>query len=862
MTEERAYLDGRAVAIEAGETILSAARRLGIEIPTLCFDARLAPHGTCRVCLVEVAGAERPHAACHTPLLAGMRVHTQSARVVELRDRVRALQLGATRPGPVDDSHPYLRIDPGACIACGACVAACDQIPGRSVYAIAGRGSHSHLVHGPGDQLAASRCVGCGACVDACPTGAITDRDRACAAPVERTTRSVCGYCGVGCEVEVRATADRVLSISGILGAPVSRGNLCIKGRYAHAYQSSAERLTEPLLRRGADFEPVGWDEAISWLGERLATIHRESGPGALAALASSRSTNEACYLLQKLFRVQLGTNNIDCCARVCHSSTAAALRITTGTAAASACFDDIERAGLIVVAGANPTEAHPVVGARILQAARRGAVLVVIDPRRTELAELADVQLQLRAGTNVALLTGIARALLDSGRVDQEYLRDRTEGLEDLRVMLQDVSVADVAAICGVDPAELERVATLLGAGAPGLFVSGLGLSELSQGVDSVIALANLAMLTGSIGRVGAGMLPLRGQNNVQGSADMGAMPDMITGYQPVTDPAVRDRAAAVWGSAPPATPGMTVTEMTAAASRGELRALWAQGEDLAQSDPYQERVLAGLRRLDLLVVQDSFMSETARFAHLVLPAAGALEQDGTFTNGERRVQRVRAAVSAPGQARPDWEAVRDVALAMGADWGYETAADVMDEVARVAPQLYGGVCFDRLDVGGLQWPCPTLDHPGSPRMHEGGFARGRGRLVPVAYIPSPEADLAEHPYRLMTGRVLDHYNVGTMTRRTPNQTLAPVDWLEMSAADAAREGIGDRETVTVQSRWGSIEAPVRISERVAEGSLFLTFHQPETHTNRLVGPGVDPTSKCPEYKLVGVRIIRRPAV
>ena len=879
----RATIDGRLVRFAPGETILAVARRAGIRVPTLCHRDGLPPQGGCRLCLVRVGGSPRPLAACHTVLDDGVEVATDTPALRALRRDVLALEVAAHPPGALtgagelaalaadlgveleaaddrvagalDTSHPYLRFRPDMCVTCRRCLSACEEVQGRFVYGIEGRGGEARLIAGPGERFADGDCVACGACVEACPTGAITDRDRLDAIPAQSLTISTCGYCGVGCRVEVEVAGGRVARIRGVPDAAVNRGHLCLKGRYAHGWQASADRLTTPLLRddRG-ELRPVAWETAIDWVAERMSSIRAAHGPDALAALASSRSTNEACYLLQKLARAVLGTNNIDSCARICHSSTATALRAATGTGAASACFDDIEGARAIVVAGANPTEAHPVVGARILQAALGGTPLLVIDPRRTELAAAATVHLPVAPGGNVPLLNALARTLVERDAVDRAYLAERTVGLDALAAhLLASDSGADLRR-AEVGPEALGAAAEVL-AGGPALFVHGLGLSELTQGVDSVRALINLGLLTGSIGRQGAGMLPLRGQNNVQGSADMGCMPDLVTGYQEPGDPEVRARLETLWGAPLPERPGLTVTAMIAAAERGELRALWAQGEDLAQSDPDQRRVARALAGLDLLVVQDPFLSETALMAHLVLPAAGWLEQDGTFTNAERRVQRVRAALPPPGAARPDWEVVRDVARALGADWDYREPADVLEEIATVAPAAFGGLRADRLEPHGIQWPCPDPEHPGTPRLHLHGFPRP-AELALLDFAASPEHDVAGFPYRLITGRVLEHYNVGTMTRRTPNQRLVPGDALEINPSDAEREGVGDGEPVRLESRWGAATAVAACSDRVPSGVLFLSFHHPETHANRLVGPHVDPVSGCPQYKLTAVRL------
>jgi formate dehydrogenase major subunit len=857
-------IDGRPLEARAGETLLDVARRAGIDVPTRCHLPGLAPDGGCRECLVELDGAVRPLAACHTPARAGQRVRTTSPELEHLRAEVRALADAGRPRAPRTATHPYLRFDPSLCITCRRCLHVCEDVQGAFVYDVAGRGAAARLILGEDDRFETSPCTSCGACVQVCPTGALDDLDRERLRERRsalRVTRSTCGYCGVGCRVEIESDAHAVLRIGGVAEASVNRGHLCAKGRYAHGWRESPERLTQPLLRRDGRLEPVSWSEAIAFAARRLREIHAAHGPAALGALTSSRSTNEAAYLLQKLFRSRLGTNHVDCCARVCHASTAQALRDATGTGAASACYDDLERARLIVVVGANPTEAHPVVGARIVQAVRRGAGLVVVDPRRTELAERADVFLQLRPGTNVALLNALAALLLEHGAIDRAYLAERVDGLDALAAALLPPRTREAAEIAGVALETLEAAARRIAAAGPTLFVSGLGTSELSQGTASVRALANLALLTGSIGREGAGLLPLRGQNNVQGNADMGGMPDAFPGYQALDSPQTRARLERLWGALPPPTPGKTIPELLASARAGELRGLWIQGEDLAQSDPDQTRVREALARLELVVLQEIFPSETQAFAHLVLPAASWLEQDGTFTNAERRIQRVRAAAAPPGEARADWEAIRDVANALGCGWTYPTPESVMDEIARAAPALFGGVSYARLEGDGLQWPCPEAGHPGTRRLHAGGFARGRAELACVPWEPSPETGVRGFPYALNTGRVLHQYNVGSMTRRTPSQALALRDALEIHPEDAAREGIRDGVEVEIESRWGSCRARAAVSRRVRPGTLFLSFHQPETHANRVVGPSHDPHSHCPEYKLTAVRIGVAPA-
>ncbi len=950
MSENRLRIDGEIVGFDEGETLLEVATRAGRSIPTLCARQGLSLEGGCRLCLVKANG--KFVASCHTRATPHLEVCTSDAEIERLRRDILALTLSAqpaeafcteasseaqnhfevllaryglsqatrsplaanptdmraTRSnernstqafaGSLDLSHPYLVFDAARCITCRLCLRACEEVQGQFVYGIAERGAATHLIFAPAcgeqqgacEKFASSACVACGACVDVCPTEAITDRDRLYRDSTKtiRTVASICGYCGVGCEVAIEASHDRVLRISGVRNSPVNHGHLCAKGRYAHAYHHSQDRLTTPLVREGDSFRAISWEEALSLAATRFREIHAQSGPDALGVFTSSRSTNEAAYLFQKLFRTQFGTNNVDCCARVCHSSTALALRITTGTSAASASYADIERATCIVVAGANPTEAHPVVGARIKQAVLRGATLIVIDPRRIELAEIADVHLQLKPGTNIPLFNAIAKLLIDGSAIDHEYVSQRTEGYDELAAHLAKQDLSQLAGQAQVELHEIEAAVKLLAQAGPVLFVHGLGLSELTQGTASAVGLCMLGMLTGSIGRPGAGMLPLRGQNNVQGNADMGSMPTHLTGYQSHADTEVRQRFEAEWGARVPTQPGLTIIEMLDAAAHGKLRALWIQGEDPAQSDPNETHVLHALQSLDFLVVQELFFSETARYAHLILPAAGALEQEGTFTNAERRIQLVRPAVPPPESvrnettavasnakdaaaaiaqdplrrdprtkgARADWEVAQDFARALGADWNYANPAQVMDEIARVAPTLFGGVQYSRLAPHGLQWPCPSLDHSGTETVHGDGFLRGLGLFVPLDFLPSPEHDVEGYPYLLITGRVRDHYNVGTMTRRTPSQELVSCDWLEMHPDDAMREGIADRSTLVLESRWGKIEVPVQHSPRIDPGTLFLSFHFPETHANRLTGPQHDPDSYCPEYKITAVRI------
>lgn len=888
MTAPIATIDGITVEIQPGDTILTAAKRAGINIPTLCYHDDLPIEGGCRVCMVRSANEDRHYAACHTPLTSGMAIVANDKNLNQLRGDVLSLILSTHPPdkfepnaegdeveqlmvrfnlaGPrfgyhgfdadIDATHPYLRFDPTICITCRRCLNACEAIQGQFVYGIEGRGIATKLIYGPTENFGDSECTACGACVDRCPTGAITDRDRIENIEAENATETVCGYCGVGCRLEVETRDNHVLRVNPAANAEVNDGHLCAKGRYAHGYHDHADRLTQPLLRVGNRWKTIAWDEAIALAAKRMKEIQAEHGPESVAAITSSRSTNEACYLLQKLFRTALGSNNVDCCARVCHSSTALGLKTVTGTAAASASYEDIERARCIVIAGANPTEAHPVVGARLKQAALRGVPLVVIDPRAIELAGYANCFLQIRPGTNVALFNAIGKILVEENLFNADYVRERLEGFDDYKKFIAGLSIEEAAQITGVRAEKIVAAARLIASHSPALFVSGLGLSEQSQGTASVMTYAALGMLTGSIGRPGAGMLPLRGQNNVQGSADVGSAPNLLPGYLALNDTETRARLTKLWGQAPPLEAGLTIPQMFESGDKTHVRALWVQGEDIAQSESNQQQVHAALESMEFIVVQDIFPCETGRFAHLILPSAGALENDGTFTNGERRIQRVRPVGDAPGEARQDWIVVRDIAREMGCDWNYNSPAEVMDELAQAAPKTFGGVSYDRLGENGIQWPCPEPGHPGTTTIHADAFIRGKGQLVTIDYAPSPEQADGGYPFVLVTGRVLQQYNVGTMTRRSPHRELHSTDWLEIHPEDAAVKQIKNGDRIRVESRWGASEVPARLTTRVAPGTLFLSFHYPESHANLLVGPHVDPLSKCPDYKVTAVRI------
>lgn len=885
----RITLDGRAVLAREGETILDAATREGVYVPTLCFDPRLAPYGACRACVVGVAGARGPVAACTTPVREGMVVDTRDplafrvARgVVELvlsdfpaeslareDDRTELRQVarhfgleasrwkGETHRDPVDDRHPYLKLKLDECIVCGRCVRACDEVQGSFALTYTGRGFETRIAPGVGNGFTDSACVSCGACASACPTGAIDEAPFRDSARVDRVVDTTCGYCGVGCRLELRVRDEAIVSSEPALDGPSNHGHTCLKGRFAHGYVRSDARVKTPLIREGDGFRAASWDEALSLVASRLSEIRDEHGPDAIAAVSSSRGTNEENYAMQKLMRVAVGSHNVDNCSRVCHSPSSAGLIRSLGHSGGTNSYDDIERANTLLVAGANATEGHPVLGARMKQRALAGAKLIVIDPRRVELARYADVFLQLRPGTNVAVFHGLAHVVLREGLVDRAFIEARVEDFDDYRAFLDEYTPARVEEISGVPAERLREAARLFATHGPAGIYYGLGVTEQSQGVAGVRSLVNLAAITGNLGRDGAGVNPLRGQNNVQGGSDMGALPTTLTMYQPVTDPAVRARFEARWGVALKPERGLMIPEMFDAAIAGSLRAMYVFGEDIAQTDPNTHHVLKALRALDFLVVQELFMSETAKLAHVVLPGASFLEKTGTFTNAERRIQMVNRVVAPPGEARGDFEIILEVAARMGRPLGFSTPAEAMDEVAALSPAL-AGVSHERLGRNGLQWPVPSPDHPGTTVLYRDRFetASGKASLARVPWAPPGEAPDDEFPLVLVTGRQLAHYNAGTMTRHTANASLHQTDFVEVNPFDAEFLGIVDGDEVEVESRRGSVRAFAHLTDRSNEGEVFLSFHFPEVLTNLLTSGNYDAATHCPEYKISAVRV------
>jgi formate dehydrogenase major subunit len=881
-------VDGAEHTLDGDQTtILSALQRLGVDVPAACDDPRLEPAGACRLCIVQVDGRPQPVTACTTAVVDGMAIDTRSDDLQALRhELVRMLALeypqsapdsapdkpfhvvlrshdvegarAAADPALVDDSHPYIHVDMNQCITCFRCARICADVQGQFTWQVWERGAETKLVPDSGTTLADSSCVACGACVDTCPTGALEDKSVLELGTAEEWTRTVCPYCGVGCEMDVGTRNGRITTVRPALDAPVNKGHLCVKGRYAHGFVDAPDRVTSPMIRRADGWEDVSWEEATTYVAGELGRMVGEHGPESVAVLGSARATNEDNYLAQKFARVVLGTNNVDCCARVCHTPSAAALSTALGTGASTNSFDDIERARTIVICGTNTTENHPIVGARIKQAKLRGTNLVVIDPRQIELAGYADVHLAPRPGTNVALFNALAHVIVEEDLVDQQFLADRVDDVEAFRALAAGYNPEEVAALCGVDAGDIRRVARLYATETPSMCFHGLGITEHEQGTDGVTCLINLALLTGNVGKPGTGVNPLRGQNNVQGSAVMGCEPNRLTGSVPFDES--KDVFETVWNAPIPAARGLDATQMVEAAGEDALKGLWVIGWDVLLTNPQAGVTGPALGRCEHVIVQDLFLNETAREVGTVfLPACSSFEHDGTFMNSERRIQRIRTAVEPWGESKPDWEIMCLVAQAMGKGdlFPYHSAADVWEEIRKVWPAA-AGITYDRLDDVGLQWPCPTEDHPGTDILHRDTFAKGRKRaaLRSIPFRPTSEAIDEEFPFVLTTGRGLYQFNAGTMTMRTPNSVLRPTDLLEISGDDARRLGIDDGAHVRVTSKYGEAVLPAEVTTRVHTGQLFATFSDPATFVNRLTGPQRDPRTHTPQYKVTAVRL------
>ncbi len=759
------------------------------------------------------------------------------------------------------EDTPFIAYDPNRCILCGRCVSVCREVQQCNVLDFGERGFDSLITTSFGRSMVETDCEMCGNCVSACPTGALMDKLSRVEAKAGATAAvdTVCPFCGCGCNVQLQVNDGRVVQVTSLVSEGPGEGNLCVKGRYGYQFIAHPDRLSQPLVRRDGELVPATWDEALSLVAERFAAIKAAHGPDALVGFSSARCTNEENYLFQKFMRAVIGTQNVDHCARLCHASTVTGLRQSLGSGAMTNSFKDLEEADAILIIGSNTSEAHPIGALHIKQALRRGAKLIVIDPRTIDMARRADVHLRLLSGTNVAVINGIMNVILEEGLADQDFIAGRTEGYEDLPEVLAAYTPELVEEIAGVPADKLREAARIFGAADKGAIFYSMGITQHSHGTEHVLALSNLALLTGNLGRRGTGVNPLRGQNNVQGACDMGALPNVYTGYQAVGDPAAQKRFSEAWGVDLADKPGLGVTEAFDGMAAGTVRALYVVGENPVLSDPDQTHVVESLKGLDFLVVQDIFLSETAALADVVLPATSFAEKDGTFTNTERKVQRVRAAVPSPGEARADWAIIAELARRLGGagGWDYARPADIMAEIDALTPS-YAGVTYERLDAeGGLCWPCPDTTHPGTPILHIGQFTRGKGKFFPIAYQPPAEVAGGDYPLTLTTGRMLEHYHTGTMTRRSDGlNELVPTGFAEIHPDDAARLGISDGAAISVETRRGVISVPANVTARVRPGTVFVPFHFWESPANMLTNTARDPMAKIPEFKVCACRV------
>lgn len=897
----RIEIDGLPATVKADTSILRAARESGVDIPKLCSTDNLEPFGSCRLCLVEIEGRKGYPASCTTRVEDGMKIRTQTSALsklrrnvmelyisdhpldcltcsangdCELQDMAGAVGLRDVRYGfdgenhldaPVDTSNPYFQFDASKCIVCSRCVRACDEVQGTFALTIQGRGFNSKVSAGIDEGFFDSECVSCGACVQACPTATLMEKSIVDHGMPDHKVITTCAYCGVGCSFQVEMKGDQVVRMTPYKDGQANHGHSCVKGRFAFGYASHPDRVMKPLLRDHTSdpWREVSWDEAIAFAAKRFREIQDKYGRKSIGGITSSRCTNEEVYVVQKLVRAAFGNNNVDTCARVCHSPTGYGLNTTLGTSAGTQPFDSVMDADVIMVIGANPTVAHPVFASQMKRRLRQGAKLIVVDPREIDLVRsphiVAEHHLALSPGTNVPVINAFAQVIVDEGLVDEDYVRQRCDmdSFESWKAMILRPanSPEQVAKTAGVDAGTIRAAARLFGSANNSAIYYGLGVTEHSQGSTMVMGMANLAMATGNIGRSGVGVNPLRGQNNVQGSCDMGSFPHELPGYRPIGDDKVRAQFEEHWGVTIDPEPGFRIPNMFDAACAGEFMGMYIQGEDLAQSDPNTHHVEAALGNMECIVVQDLFLNETAKFAHVFLPGTSFLEKDGTFINAERRINRVRPVMPAQ-QGKDEWQITQELAQALGYNMNYSTSAEIMDEIAELTP-TFQNVSFKFLDeVGSVQWPCNESAPMGTPIMHIDQFVRGKGLFVETDYEPTEERTNRKFPLLLTTGRALSQYNVGAQTRRTPNNVWHGEDVLEVHPHDAELRGIHDGKLVALASRKGDITLRAKITTRVKPGVVYTTFHNPETGANVVTTEYSDWATDCPEYKVTAVQI------
>ena len=894
-------IDGFNVTVPEGTSVMRAAAVAGIDIPKLCATDSLKSFGSCRLCLVEVEGQKGTPASCTTPVRNGMRVSTQTQRLEKLRQNMMELYIsdhpleclscaangdcdlqdmagvvglrdvrygnhGANHFDASNDvSNPYFSFEPSKCIVCSRCVRACEEIQGTFALTIAGRGFGSKVAAGPTFEFFSSECVSCGACVQACPTAALEEKSVIEHGLGTRTVLTTCAYCGVGCSFKAEMRGDQLIRMVPYKHGGANDGHSCVKGRFAWGYATHGERVLKPQVRESISdpWHEIGWDEAISYAASKFLEIQERHGVGSIGGLTSSRCTNEEVFVVQKMIRAAFGNNNTDTCARVCHSPTGFGLSQTFGTSAGTQDFKSVKDADVVMVIGANPSDAHPVFASRLKSRLRAGAKLIVIDPRTINLVRsphiAAQYHLQLQPGANVAMVNAFAHVIVHEGLLNQKFIDERCEesDFQAWREFIagEENSPEALEPITGVDAALVREAARLYATGPNSAIYYGLGVTEHSQGSTMVMGMANLAMATGNLGRSGVGVNPLRGQNNVQGSCDMGSFPHEFAGYRHVSDDTVRKVFEELWGRKLDSEPGLRISNMLDGAIAGSFKGIFIQGEDIVQSDPNTNHVMEALGKLEFCVVQDLFLNETSKFAHMVLPGTSFLEKDGTFTNAERRMNRVRP-VMAPRAGKHEWEVTCELATAMGYPMHYDDPSEILDEIARTTP-VFAGVSFEKLDqLGSVQWPCTDAAPEGTPIMHVGTFVRGKGRFMRTPFLATTERTNRRYPLILTTGRILSQYNVGAQTRRTENVAWHPEDLLEISPFDAEDRGITDGDRVLITSRVGETELRAQVTETVAQGVVYTTFHHPVSGTNVVTTENADWATSCPEYKVTAVQV------
>ena len=883
-------INGTEISVPSGSTILEAAKMHDIIIPTLCYDEELTSYHACRICMVEVEGRGLA-ASCSTEAVPGMEVLTDTPRVVQARKTILELLLanhpddclvcdksgscklqnyaywygvdahrfkGKKKNRVLDTGSPFVMRDEGKCILCGKCASVCEQVAGKNVLHFAWRGFGTRVMPPLDTPLDETECIQCGNCIAVCPVGALSEK------PLHGKGRSwefeevetVCPYCGIGCNINLNIRFGKVYGVTSCKESDVNGRFACVKGRFGQEFINDRARITSPYMRKNGELIPVSWAEAIHHVAGRFESIQRQYGGDSMGVVSSARITNEENFLASKFARTILGTNNIDHCARLCHAPTVVGLGKAFGSGATTNSLGEIEDTDFILAVGSNISETHPVAAFKARKALSRGALLAVVDPRRTELAEWAHLHAQIRPGTDIAFLNAVAKFILDNELADNKFIEERTENFKEYRQSLTDCTLDWAAAITGVPQDVVREIALQYARAATGMIMYTMGITQHAHGTDNVLAIANLAMITGKVGREKCGVYPMRGQNNVQGACDMGALPNVYSGYQKVADPAARAKFENAWGCRLPEKDGMTLGELLSAAGEGKIKSLYVIGENPVISDADSNEVMHSLRNLEFLVVQDIFMTETTELADVVLPAASFAEKEGTFTNTERRVQLLRQAIEPVGSCKPDWKIINQLASAMGYRWEYSSPKEIMSEIASLTPS-YGGIDYPRLSKCGLQWPCPHKDHPGTRVLHRHSFARGKGRLHPVVFQPPTEQPDAEYPYILVTGRRLFHYHTGTMTRKVEGlNQLMPVECLQVNPANAEDLGLTDGSRVKLTSRRGEIEIEVVVTEAVPPGVVFTSFHFSEVAINKLTGGRWDPEAKIPELKRTAVRI------